>query len=192
MSKIIYKLKNKIMFISLIWIFVGFTSKYAFDNMDVFNFSLMIASVIGVLPILLQTYQALRVKVVSIDLLVTIAVIGAFIIQAYEESAIVTFLFLFGAYLEARTLNKTRSAIKALTDLSPVTAIKQMPDGAFLEVLVEAVNVGDIVLIKTGAAIPVDGIVVSGEAFINEASITGESMPVRKQKGAAVFAGTIA
>jgi Cd2+/Zn2+-exporting ATPase len=180
------------MFISLIWIFVGFTSKYAFDNMDVFNFSLMIASVIGVLPILLQTYQALRVKVVSIDLLVTIAVIGAFIIQAYEESAIVTFLFLFGAYLEARTLNKTRSAIKALTDLSPVTAIKQMPDGAFLEVLVEAVNVGDIVLIKTGEAIPVDGIVVSGEAFINEASITGESMPVHKQKGATVFAGTIA
>src|SRR5690606_9271296 len=111
------------------------------------------------------------VKVISIDLLVTIAVIGALIIKAYEESAIVTFLFLFGAYLEAITLKKTRSAIKALTDLSPLTAHKLMSNNNFIEVGVEEVNIGDIVLVKTGAVIPVDGMVISGEALIDESSI---------------------
>lgn len=67
---------------------------------------LLVASVLGVAPILMQAYQALKVKVVSIDLLVTIAVIGAFVIGEYNESAIVTFLFLFGSYLEQRTLKK--------------------------------------------------------------------------------------
>ncbi|HPZ06262.1 MAG TPA: heavy metal translocating P-type ATPase, partial [Clostridiales bacterium] len=142
-------------------------------------------------PIAIQAYQALRVKVVSIDLLVTIAVIGAFFIKNFEESAIVTFLFLFGAYLEQRTLNKTRSAIRELTEMAPESALKQTADGEFEEVDVEEVDVGDILLVKTGAKIPVDGTVISGEGSINEASITGESLPVLKGEGAKVFAGTI-
>ncbi|HKM02004.1 MAG TPA: heavy metal translocating P-type ATPase, partial [Sedimentibacter sp.] len=136
-------------------------------------------------------YQALRVKVVSIDVLVTIAVVGAFLIQNYEESAIVTFLFLFGAFLELRTLNKTRSAIKELTEMAPESALKQMEDGEFVEVDVDEVDVGDVLLVKTGAKVPVDGTVLSGEGSINEASITGESIPVGKEKGSNVFAGTI-
>ena len=142
-------------------------------------------------PIAIQAYQALRVKVVSIDVLVTIAVAGAFLIQNYEESAIVTFLFLFGAYLEQRTLNKTRSAIKELTELAPETALKRMEDGEFVEVSVDEVDVGDILLVKTGAKVPVDGTVLSGEGSVNEASITGESIPVAKEPGSKVFAGTI-
>ncbi len=191
-SKIMYKLKHTIMFMSLVLIVTAFSVKYAFNNTHVFNTLLLVASIIGGLPIMLQAYQALRVKVISIDLLVTIAVIGALIIKAYEESAIVTFLFLFGAYLEAITLKKTRSAIKALTDLSPLTAHKLMSNNNFIEVGVEEVNIGDIVLVKTGAVIPVDGMVISGEALIDESSITGEPLPVSKHKGAIVFAGTIA
>ena len=142
-------------------------------------------------PITIQAYQALRVKVVSIDVLVTIAVIGAFLIQNYEEAAIVTFLFLFGAYLEQRTLNQTRSAIKELTEMAPESAIKLMENGKFQEVEVDEVDVGDVLLVKTGAKVPVDGTVLSGEGYINEASITGESVPVGKEKGAKVYAGTI-
>ncbi|NLZ92715.1 MAG: cadmium-translocating P-type ATPase [Firmicutes bacterium] len=191
MQRHILSNKNNIALISGILIAVGFLSKWIMDNTDIFTSSLIIASVLGVAPIAIQAYQALKVKVVSIDVLVTIAVLGAFFIQNYEESAIVTFLFLFGAYLEQRTLNKTRSAIKELTEMVPESALKQMADGKFEEVEVDEVDVGDVLLVKTGAKVPVDGTVLTGEGSINEASITGESLPVAKEKGSNVFAGTI-
>jgi len=162
-----------------------------FNNEAVATWALAIASILGVAPIAIQAYQALKVKVVSIDVLVTIAVAGAFFIKNFEESAIVTFLFLFGAFLEQRTLNKTRSAIKELTEMAPESALKKMENGEFSEVDVGEVDVGDILLVKTGAKIPVDGTVLSGEGHINEASITGESVPVSKRKDSGVFAGTI-
>ncbi|NLO03937.1 MAG: HAD-IC family P-type ATPase, partial [Bacteroidales bacterium] len=191
MQRLILSNKNKITLFSGILIAVGFLSKWTMDNMDLFIWSLIIASVLGAAPIAIQAYQALKVKVVSIDVLVTIAVAGAFIIQNYEESAIVTFLFLFGAFLEQRTLNKTRSAIKELTEMAPESALKQMENGEFEEVEVDEVDVGDVLLVKTGAKVPVDGTVLTGEGSINEASITGESLPVGKEKGSNVFAGTI-
>ena len=191
MVSFIYKQKIKIMILSILLIVSGFVSYYAFDQKLIFDVTLMAASIIGVLPIAISAFQALKVKVISIDLLVTIAVLGAFIIKAYEESAIVTFLFLFGAYLEQRTLNKTRSAIKALTEMAPETALKKMYDGEFLEVGIDDVEVTDILLVKTGAKVPVDGIVLSGSAYINEASITGEAVSVKKVVDSKVFAGTI-
>ncbi|NLV17777.1 MAG: heavy metal translocating P-type ATPase [Syntrophomonadaceae bacterium] len=187
----ILKKRNQITLISGVLIAIAFISNWTIGNMNLFVWSLVIASVIGAAPIAIQAYQALRVKVVSIDVLVTIAVIGAFLIRNFEESAIVTFLFLFGAYLEQRTLNKTRSAIKELTEMAPESALKQMENGEFEEVEVDDVDVGDVLLVKTGAKIPVDGTVLTGEGSINEASITGESIPVGKEKGSSVFAGTI-
>lgn len=191
MQRFIFRNKNYITLISGILIALGFLVKWIFKNEPIFEWALIVASVIGVIPIALQAYQALRVKVVSIDVLVTIAIIGAFIIKNYEEAAIVSFLFLFGAFLEQRTLNKTRSAIKELTEMAPESALKRMEDGNFEEVDVDEVDVGDILLVKTGAKVPVDGKVIIGEASINEASITGESMPVLKEIGSNVFAGTI-
>jgi Cd2+/Zn2+-exporting ATPase len=191
MQRHILRNKNSITLISGILIAIGFLSKWTMNNMTVFTWSLIAASVLGVTPIIIQAYQALMVRVVSIDVLVTIAVLGAFFIRNFEESAIVTFLFLFGAYLEQRTLNKTRSAIKELTEMAPESALKQMEDGEFTEVEVDEVDVGDILLVKTGAKVPVDGTVISGEGSINEASITGESIPVVKEEGSNVYAGTI-
>ncbi len=191
MQRFILKKKNLITLFSAILIAIGFTSELGFKNETVAVIALVIASILGVAPIAIQAYQALRVKVVSIDVLVTMAVVGAFFIRNFEESAIVTFLFLFGAFLEQRTLNKTRSAIKELTEMAPESALKQMENGEFKEVEVDEVDVGDILLVKTGAKIPVDGTVLSGEGSINEASITGESFPASKEKGANVFAGTI-
>ncbi len=191
MQRFILRSKNKIMVIEAVLIAVAFISKWTVDNLIIFQAALIIASVLGIIPIALQAYQALRVKVVSIDVLVTIAVTGALLIQNYEESAIVTFLFLFGAYLELRTLNQTRSAIKELTEMAPESALKLMENGEFEEVEVEDVDVGDTLLVKTGAKIPVDGTVLIGEGYINEASITGEALPVGKEKDSKVFAGTI-
>jgi Cd2+/Zn2+-exporting ATPase len=191
MQRFILSKKNQITLISAILIVVAFISHFGLGNIDISIWSLIIASLLGVAPIVIQAYQALKVKVVSIDVLVTIAVLGAFIIKNYEESAIVTFLFLFGAYLEQRTLNQTRSAIKELTEMAPESALKQMENGEFEEVEVDEVDVGDILLVKTGAKVPVDGTVITGEGHINEASITGESVPVGKTKDSKVYAGTI-
>lgn len=191
MQRFILGKKNQITLISAILIVFGFFARFALDHMSMFNWSLIIASILGIAPIAIQAYQSLKVRVVSIDVLVTIAVIGAVLIKNYEESAIVTFLFLFGAYLEQRTLNKTRSAIKELTDMAPETAMKQMESGEFKEVDIFDVDEDDILLVRTGSSVPVDGTVLTGEGHINEASITGESVPVSKNKDSEVFAGTI-
>lgn len=148
MQRYILSKKNQITLISAILIFIGFISHLVFKNEIIVILSFGIASVIGLAPILIQAISALKVKVVSIDLLVTIAVIGAFLIKNLEESAIVTFLFLFGSFLEQRTLNKTRSAIKELTEMAPESALKQMENGQFEEVEVDDVNIGDILLVK--------------------------------------------
>lgn len=130
MQRFILRNKNQIALISGILIAAAFISRGTLDSLELFRWALITASVLGIAPIAIQAYQALRVKVVSIDVLVTIAVAGAFLIQNFEESAIVTFLFLFGAYLEQRTLNKTRSAIRELTEMAPETALKAMENGS--------------------------------------------------------------
>src|SRR5690554_4158926 len=134
MQRYILRNKNKIALISGLLIAIGFLSKWTMGNLAILKWALIIASIFGIAPIAIQAYQALRVRVVSIDVLVTIAVGGAFLIQNFEESAIVTFLFLFGAFLEQRTLDKTRSAIKELTEMAPESALKLGDDGECTEV----------------------------------------------------------
>lgn len=191
MQKKIMGHKNQLALINGLFVLLGLVAHFILKNESLEIGSFVLASVLGILPIAIQAYQALRVRVVSIDLLVTIAVLGAFLIQNFEESAVVTFLFLFGAYLEQRTLNQTRSAIKELTELAPDSALLQVAEGKFEAVDLDEVDEGDILLVKTGAKVPVDGQVLHGEGHINEASITGESVPVTKKIGSKVFAGTI-
>src|SRR5699024_7175243 len=137
-----------------------------------------------------KAYQALRFKAFSIELLVTIAVIGALIIGEYVESAVVTFLFLFGDFLEGRTLAKTRSSLKELTDMAPQEA-NVIRDGEKHTMNVEEDIVADSVLIDPGCKIPVDSNIVKGEAFVSESAVTVESIPVNKSIQEAVFSGTI-
>ncbi|AYE39314.1 heavy metal translocating P-type ATPase [Companilactobacillus zhachilii] len=152
---------------------------------------MIIASILGAIPVALHAFSALQNKVISIELLVTIAVIGAFIIGEYEESAVVTFLFLFGNYLEQKTLEKTRSSVKSLTKMAPTTAELVDEDGKTETVDVDDLDEGDHVLVKPGGQIPVDGKIIDGTGYMNEASITGESTPVKKGIGDKVFAGSL-
>ena len=140
------------------------------------------------LPIAIQAYQALRIKVVSIDVLVTIAVVGAFIIRNYE-AAIVTFYFC-SALLEQRTLSKTRSAIKELTEMAPETALKLIA-GAFEEVDVEEVEVGDVLLVKTGRRFPWTALSKRAKAMRTKRASPGKLFRVEKVPGSKVYAGTI-
>lgn len=181
---------NQITLVTGILIVLGILSKYLLQFTLGYQVILAVASIIAVIPIAVRAWSALRNKVFSIELLVSIAVIGAFIIGEFNESAIVTFLFLFGSYLESKTLQKTRTAIKGLTDMSPTTATLVTDDGTE-EVDVDDVDEGDVVLVKTGSQVPVDGIVVEGNGYLNEASITGEARQINKQLKDSVYSGTM-
>ncbi|KFI56001.1 heavy metal translocating P-type ATPase [Bifidobacterium choerinum] len=191
MQKWLMKNRNRLTAATGILIVLAFAAKWLFKGEAAESGLLLAASLIPGFPIAASAWQALKVKVISIDLLVTLAILGAFVIQEFEESAIVAFLFLFGAYLEQKTLAKTRSAIEELVEMVPETALRQTADGDFEEVDLDDLDEGDIVLVKTGGKIPVDGEVVSGSGTANEASITGESMPLDKKPGDPVYAGTI-
>lgn len=141
-------------------------------------FALLLATFIGLVPIAFQAVQALKFKQVSIELLVSIAVIAALFIQEYEESAIVTFLFAFGAFLEKKTLEKTRSSIKSLTEITPSTALRI--SGEVIDI--DDVKINDELLVKTGAQIPVDGSIYEGAGFVNESSISGESAEIKESE----------
>ncbi len=185
------KYRNTLILLSGGFITIGLVAEYVFHFEKLAVWTLIIASVIGATPILYQAYQALKNKVISIELLVSIAVVGAFLIGEYHESAIVTFLFLFGAYLERRTIEKTRQSVRDLTQMAPQTALLLNDENEVEEVDIDFVDEGDRLLVKTGAQIPVDGVILFGEGFVDEASITGESFPVHKKTGEQVFAGTI-
>lgn len=182
--------KNHLAFITGLLIIFASIAKFIFTWSLGYQIALIIASIIGVLPIFLQAYQALRVRVLSIDLLVTIAVFGAFLIGEYNESAIVTFLFLFGSFLEQKTLEKTRTAIQSLTKMAPKSALKITADGENESVEIDDIAKDDRLLVKTGAQVPVDGTIYEGEGYLNEASVTGESQQSKKTQGDDVFAGT--
>jgi Zn2+/Cd2+-exporting ATPase len=126
----------------------------------------------------------------DMNLLMTVAVIGAVFIGQWSEGAAVTFLFGLSEYLEAFSVQRARRAIQSLMEISPETALRKRGD-TFEEVPVEQVAVDDVVAIKSGARIPLDGEVIEGASAVNQAPITGESMPVEKKEGDEVFAGTI-
>lgn len=151
---------------------------------------LILSAVIAGYPIFLNAYRALKFRILGIEALVTLAVTGAIIIGEFFEAAAVTFLFMLGSYLEAKTLEKTRSSIKELLDLAPDSA-KVIRDGIEVEVLPDEVKKGETVVIRPGEKIPIDGIVIEGSAFVNQAPITGEPIPLEKTDGDEVFSGTI-
>lgn len=160
---------------------------------QLFNIAMLTVAVMGGIPIVLRAVSALRYKIISIELLVSIAVISAIVISEFSEAGIVIWLFTIGDVLEAMTLAKTRNAIKALVQMAPKKAIKITDDitKTQQEVAIDDVVVGDQLLVKPGSQVPVDGHVINGSGHVNEASITGESKPSHKQVNSHVFAGTV-
>lgn len=171
-------------------ILISFILKKTTIDITVANIFMIVAAFVAGLPIMKNALSALRYKIVGIDALVTLAVLGALFIGEYWEAAAVTFLFMLGEYLESKTIEKTRSSIKALLDLAPDMS-RVIRNGEELEISPDEVIKGDIVLVKPGEKISVDGTVVEGNAYVNEAAITGESIPVDKVMEDRVFSGTI-
>ena len=127
----------------------------------------------------------------NINALMTVAVTGAFVIGQWPEAAMVMALYAIAELIEARSVDRARNAIKGLLDLAPDTAELRQPDGTWQAVAAAAVEPGAVVRIRPGARVPLDGVVVAGASAVNQASVTGESMPVDKARGDTLFAGTI-
>jgi Cd2+/Zn2+-exporting ATPase len=151
---------------------------------------LLSAVVIGGYSTALKAFYSLRSRVLDVNTLVAIAVIGAIVIGEYWEASAVVFLFLFGSLLESLSMEKTRTAIRELIDLKPKVARVRRYDKE-VEVFADEVKRGEIVIIKAGEKIPVDGSVIKGSTAVNQSSVTGESIPVEKMIGDEVFSGTI-
>lgn len=132
----------------------------------------------------------LRSRALDMNLLMTVAVIGAALIGQWQEGATVAFLFSLGATLQSYTMEKTRRSIEGLMEMAPPEATVRRGEEV-VRLAVEDILVGEVVLVKPGERIAVDGRVIKGESAVNQAAITGESMPVAKQSGDQVYAGTL-
>ncbi|WP_424005525.1 heavy metal translocating P-type ATPase (plasmid) [Haloarcula salina] len=151
---------------------------------------LVLATIVGGYDIAKTAYHEVTNRTLGIKTLVTLAAIGAIVIGEYWEAAAVVFLFSLGSYLEGRTMRKTRTALQELLEMTPDTATVRR-DGELQEVPAREVEEGEVVVVKPGGKIPVDGEVVDGESAVNQAPVTGESAPVHKADGDEVYAGTV-
>jgi len=150
------------------------------------------AIVVGGIPVARHAFQELWLsRSLGINMLMVIAVVGATFIGEWAEAAIVVVLFSLGEALEGFAAEQARGALESLLDLAPPVALKLLTGGQTQEVAVEQLSIGDRVLVRPGDRVSVDGVVRAGESAVDQAPITGESVPAEKKPGDEVFAGTI-
>ncbi|MCZ7468102.1 cadmium-translocating P-type ATPase [Agrobacterium sp. O3.4] len=155
------------------------------------GYAFIVATLVTLFPIARNAFNAARFGAVfTIEMLMTIAAIGAIFIGEAEEAAIVVLLFSIGELLEGFAAARARSGIKALGSLLPKTALVE-ENGTLRQVAADQVRIGQVVVARPGDRIAADGVVMEGESSVDESPMTGESIPVAKEKGARVFAGSI-
>ena len=155
------------------------------------RYAFLAALAVGLVPVAARAFSAARHGTpFSIEMLMTIAAVGAVFIGAAEEAAAVVLLFLIGEMLEGVAAGRARNSIQGLAALVPKTAFVEV-DGVTREIAAEAVEVGAVILVRPGDRVPADGEIIEGAGDLDEAPVTGESVPRRKVVGDPVFAGTI-
>ena len=182
--------KRYLLLFSGIFILIGWSFYFFLKVPSVKAVFMIMATFIAGYEIAQHAWHGIKNKQTNIELLVVVAAAGGLALGEFWESAAVTFLFLFGAWLEIRTLNQTRNTLKKLIHLAPETAVILDVAGT-REIPAKEVQPGDLVLVRAGCKIPVDGKVESGHSTVDESAITGEPLPVEKGSGTEVFAGTI-
>lgn len=155
---------------------------------DPLKYVALAAISIGVFPIALKSASGLRQCALDINTLMLCAVSGSVVVGDYLEAGTIVFLYSVATYLESQSMEKARCALEAIISLSPQTAV-MAKSGQSIQV--EAVPVGSLLAVKAGELIPIDAIIESGKSSVDESSLTGESIPVHKEPGMAVWAGTV-
>lgn len=138
-----------------------------------------------------KALNAIKQRHLDMNVLMTVAVIGAFVVKEYSEAATVVFLFSLAELLEAYSVARARRAIREVLNLTPPKANVIQSDGSIRQIPLDKVKEGDLILVKTGDRLPIDGEIIKGASLINQAPLTGESIPIEKSVGDRVFAGTI-
>ena len=154
---------------------------------DIFS---IVAIVVGGYPLIKHAYIDLRNKAITANVFMALGVVAATAIGEFRSAAIIALFMLIAEFLESFTIEKARKAIKDLIEMAPKTARVKRGD-IEVEIPVEDVKKGDIAVVKPGEKIPVEGVIVSGKGSVNQAPITGESMPIEKKEGDVVYAATI-
>ncbi len=177
--------------IGLILVINSFVVEWVFGkDSGVAGLSAMVGTIILGYPIVLTSIKDLRKGVLSINELVTIAVLAAFASGNYQTAGVVAFFMLLGEIIETRTADGARASIESLIKLTPTKA-RRIKGSAEEEVAAKDLAVGDLIRVRPGDNIAADGVIASGQGSFNQANITGESLPVDKKPGDDVFAGTI-
>jgi Cd2+/Zn2+-exporting ATPase len=150
-----------------------------------------ISVIVGASLVLPKAWRAMKTLTLDMNVLMTVAIVGALAIGEYAEAAAVVFLFSLAEWLESFSLERARRSVQALLKLVPETALLRSADGEFVEVPISEVPVGALIRVRSGSRIPLDGLITNGRSSVNQAPITGESLPVEKTVGDKVLAGTI-
>src|SRR5580698_3673820 len=178
---------NRVLFVAAaaaaVWFLAGKQNPYI-------NGVGVICTLVGGFPIFHEAYENIVQRRMTMELSMAIAIVAALAIREIFTALVITLFVLVAEILEGLTVGRGRKAIQRLVDLLPNTATVRR-NGAWTDVDIAEVSSQDVVLVKPGGRIPVDGQVVGGHSFVDQAPITGESMPVEKQPGATVYAGTI-
>lgn len=182
--------KNGPVIFSGILIALGFIGSYTGISPFINNILYVVAMVISGYKPAKSAFYAVKSRSLDMNVLMTVAALGAAVIGEWLEGATVVWLFALGVALQTRSIEQTRNSIRNLMDLAPPEAWVKQGD-QLLKKAVEEVSIGNIIVVKPGDRIPLDGEVVKGESSINQAPITGESIPVDKASGDTVYAGTI-
>ncbi|SET63496.1 Cd2+/Zn2+-exporting ATPase [Natronincola peptidivorans] len=183
--------KTMMTFISGVFIAIGFAFYFLSQHKEVSTLFFALSMVSGGYYIAKSGLYAARSLSLDMNFLMLVAAIGAAFLGEWSEGAAVVFLFSVGNTLQVYTMDKTRKSIAQLMELAPNEALLKTTDGEEIIVPVEELSIGDMIIIKPGEKIPIDGMVYKGYSFVNQAPITGESIPVEKKEGKEVFAGTI-
>ncbi|MDL2258369.1 cation-translocating P-type ATPase [Eubacteriales bacterium OttesenSCG-928-K08] len=174
----------------LVLIIAGALFDFVWPGTLPFQFSIVPLLVAGSFVIKSTLEATIELKKVTAGMLVVLALIGTTYVGEYLSGAIVAFMMIFGEFLEELTMEKTKNAVRELVKLVPTTC-RKLVDGEYKVVPIKQLRKGDMVQVIAGERIPVDGVITTGHAAINEASITGESMPVDKTTDDQVFVGSL-
>ena len=188
-----YKENREIVFslIAGLLVLIGWLGQTFFDLPAIAATALYItAYIFGGWDISQHAWHAIKEKHFDTDLLMVMAALGAAALGEFAEGALLLFLFSLGHALEERALDRARAAVRALADLAPKVALVRR-DGKEQELPVESLQLEDLVIVRPGVRSPVDGVITNGNSGVDQASVTGESMPVDKAPGDQVFASTV-